>query len=116
MGIFQYNTQYKAQVAKIDGILLCCQEAGEGYEQKAREFTIAYKNQLIPLAEFILEEIFPICERMELKDLINALGTPMIDLDRNLISYLEPSLDGGHIIEVVFGGLLDCFFRVSVDG
>ncbi|MGO5024511.1 hypothetical protein ACTQ4E_15745 [Lawsonibacter sp. LCP25S3_G6] len=35
---------------------------------------------------------------------------------RRLVSYLDSSLDGEHIIEVEFGGLFDRFYRVSMDG
>ena len=44
------------------------------------------------------------------------LGTPMIDLDREVITYLEQSLDDIHIIDVEYGGLLDEFYEVAIDG
>lgn len=116
MSIFKYDNQYKTQVAKVDGILLCCQEVKDGCEQKAIELAAAYKSRLMPLAEFILKETSLLYGKMKPEDLMRSLGTPMIDLDRHIVSYLEPSLDHEHIIEVEFGGLFDRFFRVSVDG
>ena len=44
------------------------------------------------------------------------LGTPTIDLDRNLVSYLEPTLDEEHVIEVEFGGIFERSYRISMDG
>lgn len=116
MSIFKYNNQYKAEVARIDGILLCCQEVTDGCEQSAKDLTAAYEARVIPLAEFILKKLSPLYGEMRPEDLISSLGTPMIDLDRHIVSYLDPSLDHEHIIEVEFGGLFDRFFRVSVDG
>ena len=116
MSNFIYDDQYKTQVARINGILLCCQEVKDGYEQKAVELATAHKDRLTSLGEFISKEISPIYGEMCLENLIRALGTPVIDLDRNLISYLKTSLDHEHIIEVEFSGLFDQFFRVSVDG
>lgn len=116
MSIFKYNNQYKTQVARIDGILLCCQEVTDGCEQSAKDLTAAYQARVIPLAEFILKELSPLYGEMRPEDLIRSLGTPMIDLDSCLVSYLDSSLDGEHIIEVEFGGLFDRFYRVSMDG
>ena len=84
--------------------------------QKLMAFYCVVKSRLIPLAEFILKETSLLYGKMKPEDLMRSLGTPMIDLDRHIISYLEPSLDHEHIIEVEFGGLFDRFFRVSVDG
>lgn len=116
MSIFKYDNQYKTEVARIEGVLLCCQEVKDGCEQRAKELVSAYKARLIPLAEFIHKEISPLYGEMEPEVLMNSLGTPMIDLDRYLVSNLEPLLDHEHIIEVEFGGLFDRFFRVSIDG
>lgn len=116
MSIFSYDDQYRAQIAKMDDIVLCCQEVRDGYERKARMYADAYKNRLSALAEFILKELPPIYGNMGLNELIDALGTPTIDLDRSLVSYFEATLDGDHMIEVEFGGLFERFYRVSMDG
>ena len=48
--------------------------------------------------------------------LMAALGKPQIDLDRNVITYLEHTLDDVHIFEVEFQGMLEEFLYVSIDG
>ena len=45
-----------------------------------------------------------------------ALGTPLIDLDREVVTYLEQTLDDIHIIDVEYGGLLNEFYEVAIDG
>lgn len=49
-------------------------------------------------------------------DLAEALGTPLIDLDREVVTYLEQTLDDIHIIDVEYGGLLNEFYEVAIDG
>ena len=78
MSIFKYDNQYKTQVAKVDGILLCCQEVKNGCEQKAIELAAAYKSRLMPLAEFILKETSLLYGKMKPEDLMRSLGIPMI--------------------------------------
>lgn len=116
MSVFKYEDQYRAYITRIDDVLVCCREVQTDYGQKAQEYVKAYKERLQSLSEYIYEEISPIYGEMPLGDLMCALGTPMIDMDRGIISYLATSLDSEHIIEVEFGGILDKFFRVSVDG
>ena len=62
---------------------------------------------MIPLAKFILKELSLFYGEMQPEDLIRSLGTPIIDLDRHLVSDLDPSLDGEYIIKVDFRGLFN---------
>lgn len=50
------------------------------------------------------------------EDLAEALGTPLIDLDREVVTYLEQTLDDIHIIDVEYGGFLNEFYKVAIDG
>ena len=46
----------------------------------------------------------------------NSLGKPLIDLDRCVLSYLEHTFDGIHIIDVEFDGVFDRLLYSSIDG
>lgn len=48
--------------------------------------------------------------------IIKALGTPVVDLNKGTVTYLEHTFDDVHIIEFEFTGLLDELFYRNIDG
>lgn len=75
-----------------------------------------YNEKLPNLIEFIIDDIKGMFGEISKETLINSLGTPLMDLDTETIKYLEQTLDGIHIIEVEFSGILDKFHVVCIDG
>ena len=45
-----------------------------------------------------------------------SLGKPQIDIQRNIITYLDHTLDQMHIIDVEFDGIFDRFYYTTIDG
>lgn len=116
MSIFKYNERYKAYVAELNGVRFCCMEEKEGYERQAQMLADAYEEKIHDIISFIIDEVCSMFGDVTKDELTDALGTPLIDLDREVISYLEQSLDDVHIIDVEFSGLLDEFYEIVIDG
>lgn len=116
MGLFSYQDKYDAFLAEIDGVRISCSDGAEEKEILAKEIARAYGKKISDLAEFMLGEVCRMYGDMSLQDLIGALGVPLIDLDREIISYLEHTLDDYHIIDVEYSGVLDEFYEVIIDG
>ena len=116
MAFFELNEEEQAYTARIDSVEFICEEVKEGYEDTAREIAEVYEDKLPELASFIAADVEDIFEDITADDLVEALGTPLIDLDRETVTYLDHTLDDIHIIEVEYEGILDDFLGVSVDG
>lgn len=116
MSMFKYNDKHKALIAEINGVRFCCEEEKDSYASQAQELAEVYQDRIPEIVAFILDEVCSMFGEVSEEKLTNALGTPMIDLDREVISYLEQSLDDIHIIDVEYGGVLDEFYEVAIDG
>lgn len=116
MSLFQYSDKKKAYSAEINGIRICCKEANNENECKARALAEAYEDQIPELVSFMLDEVCSVYGDMTGQELLEALGTPEIDIDREMVSFLEHTLDDCHIIDVEYGGLLETFYEVIIDG
>lgn len=116
MSLFVFDAEEGIHSAKIDGIEFVCEEIKPEFERSVPALAQAYPEKLPQIAAFILEDITEVFGDITEDDLIDALGTPQIDLDREVITYLEHTLDDAHIIEIEYGGLLDEFYGVSIDG
>ena len=116
MEIFKFNEKEQYYTARIDSVEFICEEVQEGYEETAREIAEVYEDKLPELAEFILDDVGDIFGDITVQEVMDALGTPQIDLDRETVTYLDHRLDDIHIIEVEYEGILDDLLGVSVDG
>ena len=116
MGIFSFDDEERAYTAEINKVKFICQEVQEGYENVAEEIAEVYEDKLPELAEFILSEVEDIFGEITAQDVMDSLGAPEIDLDRETVTYLDHTLDDTHIIEVEYEGMLDDLLGVSVDG
>lgn len=116
MGLFLYDEAENGYTAEINGVKIFCEDIKEGYEEKAVQLAEAYAVQLSQLVEYIAEEICDTFGYMSNDEIAEGLGTPVVDLDKEMVTYLEQTLDEYHIIDVEFGGMFDEFFSVSIDG
>ena len=116
MALFNFDEEERAYTANIDSVEFICEEVQEGYEETAREIAEVYEDKLPELAEFILDDVGDIFGDITAEDVMDALGAPQIDLDRETVTYLDHKLDDIHIIEVEYEGILDDLLGVSIDG
>lgn len=116
MSIFRYDDKHKALIAEINGVRFCCEEEKDGYASQAQELAEVYEDKISDIVSFILDEVCSMFGDISKEDLADALGTPLIDLDREVVTYLEQTLDDIHIIDVEYEGLLDEFCEVVIDG
>lgn len=116
MSLFIYNEEENNYMAEINGIQFVCEEADPELEKTALALADAYKEKLPEIIAFMLDDITDVYGEMQPDELAEALGTPQIDLDIKLITYLEHTLDDCHIIDIEYGGLLEEFYGVSIDG
>lgn len=116
MSIFALNESENTYNAKIDGVEFVCEELKPEFENIAPVLAQAYQEKLPQLIEAIMDDVTEMFGFITAEELKDALGSPQVDLDRNVVTYLESSLDDAHIIEVEFDGLFDEFYEVSIDG
>lgn len=116
MSLFLFDEDQNVYSAKIDGVELVCEEATPEFEKAAPVLAQAYKDKLPEIVAFMMDDITDIFGDMTEDQLTDALGVPQIDLDREVITYFEHTLDDSHVIDVEYGGLLDEFYEVSIDG
>ena len=116
MALFNFNEEEQAYTARIDSVEFICEEVQKDYEDVAREIAEVYEDKLPELADFILADVGDIFGDITVEDVMEALGTPLIDLDRETVTYTDHKLDDMHIIEVEYEGILDDLLGVSVDG
>ena len=116
MKLFNFDEEERAYTAEIDSVRFICEEVKDGYEETAREIAEVYEDKLPELANFIASDVEDIFDDLTPDDIMDALGTPLIDLDRETVTYLDHTLDDMHIIEVEYEGILDDLLGVSVDG
>lgn len=116
MAFFSFDEEERAYTAEINKVRFICEEVQEDYEDTARDIAEVYEDKLPELADFILSDVGDIFGDITVEDVEDALGTPLIDLDRETVTYTDHTLDDMHIIEVEYEGILDDFLGVSVDG
>ena len=101
----------------IDGVCFACYAVDEQVEESATKIAKIYPDRLNDIAQFMLQEgISDFFGPLSVEKLIQSLGTPLVNLSNNSITYLEQTLDDTHIISFEFTGLLDKFFYLNIDG
>ena len=114
--MFEYNDEHNGYVAEIYSLKFLCEEVSADFEEQAKELADCYEEKLPELIAFMLPELQEVYGELTADEVIDALGTPLVDLDREVISYLAHTLDDIHIIDVEYGGMFDEFFEVMIDG
>lgn len=116
MGLFAFDEEEGVYNAKIDGVEFVCEKAAPEFEKTASALAQAYQKKLPQIVAFMMDDITDMFGDITEDELTAALGIPQIDLDREMITYFEHTLDDSHIIDVEYGGLFDEFYGVSIDG
>lgn len=116
MGIFEFDEQENGYIAEINYVKFFCRTIKDGYVEKAERLADAYPDQIYQIVEYIADEVRSTFGYMSRDEIAEGLGVPTVNLDTDMISYLEQTLDDCHIIDVEFGGLFDEFYSMSIDG
>lgn len=114
--MFTFYEEEDVYRGEISGILFVCQDVEDEYEEYAEELAECYKENLPEILDFMMEDIQEIYGEISPEELIQKLGRPMIDLDVQVLTYLEHTLDGEHIIEVEFDGVFEELLYFNIDG
>ena len=64
----------------------------------------------------MMDELAEFYGEMSAEEVIESLGKPLIDLDNQIITYTEHTLDDVHIIDVEFDGMFEKVLEVRIDG
>ena len=114
--MFYYDDEQNGFIAEINSVRFFCEEVKDEYGELAQELADSYEDKLPDIIDYVLPEATAMFGSVSKAELEQALGIPQIDLDREVISYLEQKMDDMHIIEVEFSGLFDEFYEVVIDG
>lgn len=104
--------------AKINGITFIYDEADSASSEiKAAAIAKCYKEKLDEIVKFMMNEgITEYFGDISVNDIIKNLGFPIINLDRNTVTYPDNNFDDMLIIEFRFNGVLENFYGLDIDG
>lgn len=101
--MIKFNKDLEAYTLEIDGILFSWEEEPEGdYESEAQIIAENYKNNLSKIIDFISEDIREVYGDMELEEIKENLGKPIIDIYNGQVTYCEQTFDDIHIFSFEF--------------
>ena len=118
--MFNYDDKYKTNIRMINGVIFSCDEYKQHYDELAERLSQLYEEKLSGIVAYLLplvqrfydRESFEITETI----LTESLGTPIIDLSTNTITYCNQTLDNEHIFSLEYHGDFDAFDNMSIDG
>lgn len=116
MNNFKYSEKYQTYIYNINKVIICCDEPAEKYEKKASVIAKKYKNTISSIVDFIYEDVTEMFGEMSKEIILNSLGTPLINIQSEVITYLDHTLDQTHIIEIEYSNDLEKFHYVTIDG
>ena len=92
----------------------------EGGTEKELAVAIIYKEKVNAIAEYISQDemIRAFFGNLSKEDVIAGLNEPIVRIigDGGILTYCNHSFDDIHLIDLEFGGILECFYEVSIDG
>lgn len=93
------------------------EQPNDDYESEITKYTIAYKNQLSSIIEFMMPDIVEMYGEVSKDEVLQKLGKPIIDYMNGTVTYCEQLFDDTHIFTFEF---LDDEFNdlqyFSIDG
>ena len=116
MSLFVFDEEENTYGVKINGVEFVCEEVKPEFEKAVPALAQAYQEKLPQIVAFMIDDITDIFGDITADELTDALGVPQVDLDREVITYLEHTLDDSHIIDIEYGGLFDELYGVNIDG
>ena len=115
--MFSYNDEYEMNIAEINDVIIACEEVEDSYEELAQETAEKYSQKLDEIVQFMIDE--GICEyfgEVSADEIKSSLGKPLIDIENQLVQYLEHTLDETHIIEIEYDDDFEEFLCMNIDG
>lgn len=113
---FSYDEKYNVYIAEINKVKFECVKLDMNVEMRAFELANWYHKKLKNIVKGMINEVTSFYGDMSEEDLMNSLGKPTINLDNELMTYTEHTLDDIHVIDVEFDGNFDEILEVSIDG
>ena len=114
--IFVFDENNDTYVTTINDITFVCEQYNANYDQLAQQLANAYEKKISSIIDFMLPDIKAMFDIDDKEIIKQSLGKPQIDIQRNVITYLDHTLDQMHIIDVEFDGIFDCFYYTTIDG
>ena len=114
--IFVFDENNDTYVTTINDITFVCEQYNANYDQLAQQLANAYEKKISFIIDFMLPDIKAMFDIDDKEIIKQSLGKPQTDIQRNVITYLEHTLDQMHIIDVEFDGIFDCFYYTTIDG
>ena len=107
--------------AEVDGIKISvsAQIMSDEVLRLAEKVLLAYPQKIDAIAEHISQdEWIAATYKLSKEQIAEKLGTPSILLGNNggQLSYCENEISRNHILDVEFGGALEEFYTVGMDG
>lgn len=114
--IFVFDENNDTYVTTINDITFVCEQYNANYDQLAKQLANAYEKKISSIIDFMLLDIKAMFDIDDKEIIKQSLGKPQIDIQRNVITYLDHTLDQMHIIDVEFDGIFDRFYYTTIDG
>jgi len=107
--------------AEFDGISISISDhiMSDDILHLAEKVLKAYPQKIVAIAEYISQdEWITNTYNLSKEEIANKLNKPSILLSENggQLSYCENEIDFDHILDIEFGGALDEFYEVGMDG
>ena len=107
--------------AKVDGIEISISDRIMSDEavRLAEKVLYKYPQKMMAIAEYISQdEWIATTYNLSKEEIAEKLHTPSILIAQNggLLSYCENEIDFNHILELEFGGVLEVFYDVGMNG
>ena len=107
--------------AEVDGIKVCISDIAMTDEtlRLAEKVLLAYPKKIEAIAEYISQDEWIVANyKLSKEEIIKKLNKPdLLTFEKGgQLSYCENKIDCNHILLVEFGGALDEFYEVGMDG
>ena len=107
--------------ATVDGIKVSIRESimSDKAIQLAEKVLLVYPQKVIAIAEYISQdEWIAATYHLSKEEIEKKLHKPIIYIFENggVLSYCENEIDCDHILDVEFGGAMEKFYSVNMDG
>lgn len=119
---FRFNQEMKEYKIVEQGFNISISENALSNETIALAYAVvkAYPQKVDAIAEFLADDdgIKMFYDDISMNEIITKLHEPEIIIDETggVLSYCNHELDEDHIIDLEFGGILESFYYVSIDG